>query len=129
MSTPTSGSKTILLVDDDEDARVEHTAALRGAGYSVIPLGDGQLALNYLRSGGRADLILLGMVLPVLDGWKFLAVWKHDAALARIPVVIVTGLEVASLEWARSFGAVALLKKPCGNGVLLEEVRRCLPGE
>jgi hypothetical protein len=40
-------------------------------------------------------------------------------------VVIVTGLGVASAEWAESLGARAVLKKPFDSPDLLREVARC----
>jgi hypothetical protein len=48
--------------------------------------------------------------------------------MAAAPVVITTGLGIASNEWARSLGADGLLRKPIDLGRLLAEVRARLAG-
>jgi CheY-like chemotaxis protein len=115
---------TLLVVEDNEVVREGLAVILRRGGYTVALAADGQEALAYLRRGTRPDLILLDMLTPVVDGWRFMEQRKREPALAAIPVVITTGLGVASAEWATSLGAVGYLRKPVETEELLREVSR-----
>jgi CheY-like chemotaxis protein len=125
MSADTPGSGTLLIVEDNEVVREGLAVVLRRAGYAVALAANGQEALAALRGGVRPDLILLDMLLPAVDGWRFLEQRRQEPALAAIPVVIMTGLGVAGPEWAASLGAAGLLRKPVATEELLREVRRC----
>jgi two-component system response regulator MprA len=125
MSSDATGSGTLLIVEDNEVVREGLAVVLRRAGYAVVPAANGQEALAALRGGLRPDLILLDMLLPTVDGWRFLDQRRREPALAAIPVVILTGLGVAGPEWASSLGAAGLLRKPVETDELLREVRRC----
>jgi two-component system response regulator MprA len=125
MSSDTPAGGTLLLVEDNEVVRARLAVVLRRAGYAVVPAADGREALAALRGGLCPDLILLDMLLPVADGWRFLERRRQQPALAAVLVVILTGLGVASPEWAAALGAAGLLRKPVEAGELLREVRRC----
>jgi two-component system response regulator MprA len=125
MSSDTPADGTLLLVEDNEVMREGLTVVLRHAGYAVTLAANGQEALSALRGGVRPDLILLDMLVPVVDGWRFLEQRRRQPALLAIPVVILTGLGVASPEWATALGAAGLLRKPVETEELLREVRRC----
>jgi CheY-like chemotaxis protein len=118
-------SKVILIVEDDEIASVGLSSILRAHGYRVVLVADGREALDRLQEGLHVDLILLDMILPNFDGWHFIGHWQKTELFAAAPVVIMTGLGIASPEWAQSLGATTLLRKPIDVAVLLETVQRC----
>jgi two-component system, cell cycle sensor histidine kinase and response regulator CckA len=67
--TPTGGTETILLVEDDETIRRAAQRILEHFGYTVIAAADGQEALNeYHQRRGEVDLIVTDVVLPKLSG-------------------------------------------------------------
>jgi CheY-like chemotaxis protein len=111
-------------VEDNEVAREELAFVLRREGYAVDVVADGRAALERLRGGPAPGLILLDMMTPRLDGWRFLEQRGTDPALAAVPVVILTALGVASAEWAASLGAAHCLRKPWDTDSLLRTVRR-----
>jgi two-component system response regulator MprA len=117
-------NETILVVEDDAVQREGLALLLREEGYTVLTAADGQETLHSLRNDPTPDLILLDMLMPVHDGWRFLKerTWSR---LASIPVVIVTSLGNASHEWAASLGAAGFLRKPFDVEPLLTEIRRC----
>ncbi|MBL8794635.1 MAG: response regulator [Planctomycetia bacterium] len=117
-------SKTVLIVEDDEIARTGLYTILLSHGYDALTAANGAEALQRLRAGPPPDLILLDMVLPTFDGWRFLPVWRQDPALASIPLVVMTGLAIASDDWAKALGAASLLRKPIDVNVLLGTVGR-----
>jgi CheY-like chemotaxis protein len=119
-------NKSLLVVDDDPIQREGLAALLRHEGYTVDVAADGVDAIERL---GKVptDLVLLDMMMtpPALDGWRFLALWKRLAAIASVPILIITGLDIATAEWAASLGAAGCIKKPVDTKVLFAEVRRC----
>ncbi len=121
--------KTILIVEDNEVQREGLTLVLRTAGYNVIAAVSGADAVAILEYVVTADLILLDMMIPPPDGWRFMAMRKNNPALAAAPVIIMTGLGAACAEWAEALGAFGFLRKPVDTGPLLAEVRRCLDEE
>ena len=118
-------NETILVVEDDAIQREGIAVLLREEGYTVFTAVDGQEALHSLSNDPTPDLILLDMLMPVHDGWRFLKERTWSPRLASIPVVIVTSLGNASLEWAASLGAAGFLRKPFDVEPLLTEIRRC----
>jgi CheY-like chemotaxis protein len=121
-------SRTILIVEDDEVARTGLCTILLSHGYDALTAVNGEEALKRLRAGPPSDLILLDMVLPTFDGWRFLPVWRQDPALSSIPLMVMTGLSIASDEWARALGAVCLLRKPIDVDRLLAAIGRLTAG-
>jgi len=121
----TAAEKTILVVENDEITREGVGMVLRREGYTPVIVGSGEEALSSLRRGLNPCLILLDMMMPDMDGWQFMEAKMRDAALAGIPVVVTTALGVSSPAWAASLGAVGLLRKPLGAGLLAQEVKRC----
>lgn len=85
-----SVSGPVLVVEDDRDVRESLVAVLEDAGYKVISASDGRAALALLRAGPLPSVILLDLMMPVMDGWRFLEVVAGEPDLASIPVVIST---------------------------------------
>lgn len=113
----------VLVVDDDEDIRIaiEMTLALRG--YDVTSAGDGADALDLLHAGHAPSVILLDLRMPRMNGFEFLHALRADAALPRIPVIVLTGDSAAAHE-ARSSGADAVVMKPLDSGALVKSIAR-----
>src|SRR5438128_628107 len=82
-------SQTVLVVEDNDEAREGLAVLLRREGYEVLLAEHGEEALGHLRAGPRPALVLLDMLMPVLDGWHFLARLCQNES--PVPVVIMTG--------------------------------------
>ncbi len=117
--------KTILIVEDEEVARVGLATILQADGYEPVTAVNGREALEKFQAGFRPDFILLDMILPEFDGWRFCAHRQEGwGKAADVPFAIMTGLSIASDDWATAMGAVALLRKPLDVDTLLETIRR-----
>src|SRR5690349_6135015 len=83
--------KSILLVDDDQDDKYFFSTALQevDAEVSLVTAGDGLEALEKLKSS-RPDVILLDLVMPRMNGLRFLKEIKRLPSLSAIPVIIYT---------------------------------------
>lgn len=116
----------ILIVDDRQD-NLLILEDLLGPHYNVHAAADGQRALDYLRQGGRADLILLDVVMPEMDGFATCVHIKASPALREIPVLFLTSLEsAADEEYGLSLGAEDFIHKPFSAPVVLARVRNHL---
>ena len=114
---------SILVVEDDDDAREAIVAILRLTGYQAVPAADGEEALDRLHNLALPDLILLDLWMPVMDGWQFREEQRKDPTLARIPVVVVTALGAQA-----TIDADEIITKPVDAERLLATVRNyCSP--
>jgi DNA-binding response OmpR family regulator len=110
----------ILVVDDDPDIRLLLRLELSAEGHTIVEAGDGQAALAELQRA-PADLMLLDIMMPVLDGWGVLRSLDHTAP----PVVVVTALATHDnqhLEEMLGLGAVDVVVKPFDPGWLVDLV-------
>ena len=82
----------ILIVDDEPDTRDVLGRVLTKHGYTVDYAANGWEALLEIDRRGF-DLILLDIMMPGLDGAKFLEILRGYAARSTTPVVIVTALD------------------------------------
>jgi CheY-like chemotaxis protein len=105
----------ILLVEDNPgDAQLVRMAfaeALPSARVSVVT--DGEAALARLREEGPPHLLLLDLNLPGLTGHEVLESIRADAALRRLPVVVLSSSD-AEADVTRSYelGANSHIAKP-----------------
>jgi CheY-like chemotaxis protein len=82
-------SRTVLVVDDDEQVRYIATAALSRNGYDVIQAGDGVSALELLRAH-PIDLLVTNVAMPRMAGLELVeTAWR--TIRADLPVVVMTG--------------------------------------
>ena len=118
----------VLLVEDHESSADGYAQLLAGAGYRVAHAKNGYEALAEV-SRVAPSVVLLDLKLPKLDGWELLQRLNADAAMAAIPIIVVTGDSLPTHhEMARSRGAVAVLSKPIVPGELLTVLRDALKG-
>jgi CheY-like chemotaxis protein len=119
-------TRTVLVVEDNEIEREGLATVLRRAGYAVALIGDGREALAHIRANPAPGLILTDLMMPVLDGWRFLEELKHLLDLSAVPVIIITASPAVGPEWAEAHGCAGFLRKPFDTDALLTAVRRCL---
>lgn len=113
-------TKTILIVEDDRDAREILAAVLGRAGYATATAKNGKEALRKLQQVAP-QLILLDLRMPEMDGWELDRAMKLDPVLRKIPVVVISAF--ARLESSRSgMDAAAWFQKPIDLRALLELV-------
>jgi PAS domain S-box-containing protein len=119
---------SILVVDDEEDARELLRRTLEADGYHVVTARSGAEALESARRIHPA-LITLDVMMPAMDGWAVLRHLKSDPDLSSIPVVMLS--IVADRELSLSLGAVESMPKPFDRAQLRDLAHRLIdrPGE
>ena len=78
---------SILLIDDDEEIREVVSVLLSSEGYRVQTKNDGKSAISYLQEGGAADLIILDVMMPDMDGFE---VCKQIREISNLPILFLT---------------------------------------
>lgn len=113
----------VLLVDDDVDIREALVDSLEDSGFEVLTAVNGLDALRLLRTmEGRPSVILLDLMMPVMDGYRFLEEQRADPALAAIPVAIITATN--GVDHARIGDRAPIVKKPLKLPDLISVIRR-----
>ncbi|HZZ22553.1 MAG TPA: response regulator [Roseiarcus sp.] len=119
-------SKTILVVEDQEDNRQILRDLLGSAGFRMIEAHDGEQALTVARSE-RPNLILMDIQLPILDGYEATRSIKRDPELMHIPVIAVTSYALSGdEERARAAGCDGYVAKPYSPRHLLAKIGQFL---
>ena len=125
----------ILIVDDSEDSRDITEAALLSAGYRDITMATSALEAFALlgileetaSEGATADIILLDIVMPEVDGIEACARIRNDLRYTDVPIIMVTSLaDMDSLANAFVAGANDYITKPINRVELLARVRSAL---
>ena len=119
-------SKTILVVEDQEDNRQILRDLLGSAGFRMIVAHDGEQAVTVARSE-RPNLILMDIQLPILDGYEATRSIKRDPELKHIPVIAVTSYALSGdEERAREAGCDGYVAKPYSTRHLLAKIGQFL---
>ena len=118
---------TILVVDDDADARAIMAAALRKAGYAPRLADSGASALREFRSS-PTDMVMLDVEMPDMDGYAVCTALRREAG-TLLPIVMVTGMDdLQSIERAYQSGATDFIAKPVHWGLVGHRVRYLFRG-
>jgi signal transduction histidine kinase len=100
----------VLVVDDEAGIRDGLGGALELNGYECRLAATGQAALDVLAEW-PADIIVLDLMMPVMDGWAFRAAQCAAAELRDIPVVVVSASQ-AHTERNQDLKPSATISKP-----------------
>jgi two-component system, OmpR family, response regulator len=117
--------KTILYVEDEVDIRTIAKIALEAVGgFTVHACASGKDALDAAPAAG-ADLILLDVMMPGLDGPSTLSALRAVPATAATPVIFMTAkVQPAEIAQYKSLGALDVIAKPFDPMRISAEIRR-----
>jgi signal transduction histidine kinase/CheY-like chemotaxis protein len=117
--------RDVLLVEDDQDARAIMARDLQKAGWDVTEAANGQEALDAMAQK-PPGMVVLDLMMPVLDGFGFLAEMRANSAWQDIPVIVVTAKDLSPEERTELSDVTAkvLEKNSYTREQLLEQVRK-----
>jgi two-component system, sensor histidine kinase and response regulator len=117
---------SILIADDDPNARFMLREFLEEEGYRVTEAADGVQALA-LYEEAYPSLVLLDAMMPTSDGFEVCTQIQLYPSRKRAPVLMITGLnDQSSVDRAFEVGATDYVTKPINWAVLRQRVRRLL---
>jgi PAS domain S-box-containing protein len=123
----TDGNCPVLLVEDDVEARSIMARTLEKCGWKVSEANNGQEALDIMEDI-QPQLILLDLMMPVMDGFGFLAEMRARPEWQNIPVIVITAKDLTSEDRDRLSGCVeeVMEKKAYTREQLLKRVREAV---
>jgi CheY-like chemotaxis protein len=119
----------ILIVDDDEVARITTGAILTADDHEVAYAPNGQVAVS-MYAGKRFDVVIVDLIMPVKNGIRTIRELRQMDPNVR--AIAVTGTAPEDLDLASQLGAVHTLMKPIDAEHLRAAVESLLaqkPGE
>ena len=105
-------SKTILLVEDNDDTREMLGFYLETQGFLIVEAADGFDSIEYLYHHEPPDLILMDMSMPGLTGIETIGHIKKIPGVTEIPVICITAYGDLYKENAIEAGCKDVLAKP-----------------
>ena len=117
------GPGHVLIIDDDADVRQLFQDILRAAGFEAVAAESGAEGLLVLRNDPQVRVILLDLLMPEMDGWRFRHHQLSHARFAVIPTVIVTGAPLGGAAHDQ-LKAADYLSKPVPRDRLIDVVAR-----
>jgi PAS domain S-box-containing protein len=112
---------TVLVVDDDPNARDLMSRFLLRDGYRTLLAENGEHGLS-LAKQYQPDAVILDVLMPGMDGWAVLTEMKADPSLCDIPVIMVTMVDNRELGYA--LGVTDYLTKPVDRDRLAMVLRK-----
>ena len=117
---------TIVLIDDSSTNNFLHKSILTEEGYDVIAFSNAAMALTKLLSI-LPDLIIVDLLMPGIDGFRFMERKNQIRALTNIPVVVLTSkLSAESEHKAFTLGAADYLVKPLSINEFKDKITNIL---
>ena len=117
-------SRTILLIEDNEQNRYLATFLLEQNGYRVEAAFDGREGIAKAQQL-RPDMILLDIQLPAMDGYAVARALREIDALRETPIIAVTSYAmVGDREKALAAGCNGYIEKPIDPDTFVSEIAR-----
>jgi len=108
-----ASTQPVLVVDDDPDVRELFRRTLAMDGISIIEAANGAEALTQLRQQ-KPSLILLDLMMPVMDGFEFIAEFNLHPQWRDIPVIVITAKHVTREDRERLASSVRTVLEKSG---------------
>jgi len=120
------GQVTVLVAEDDADARMILRTVLERSGFCVVEAADGAEALD-VAARTPLDAVLLDLRMPRVHGHDVIRTLRRNHATAAVPIIVLSGShsERHSL-YALVLGANAFIAKPAEPQALVREIMRII---
>src|SRR5580704_1171652 len=103
---------SVLLVEDDPTQRERIRSWLEPQQWQISEAENGRVALDRL-ADEVPDIILLDLMMPEIDGFQLITALRERPAWRRIPVIVITSLDLTAADRARLNSGV--------EGILLKD--------
>ncbi len=122
-------SKSVLIIEDNEQNRYLLTFLLEQNGYTVSSAADGARGIEAARAS-TPTLILLDIQLPTMDGYAVARALREHEALRETPIVAVTSYAMpGDRERAMEAGCTGYIEKPINPETFIAEIELVLTND
>lgn len=129
MELPSETMAKVLVVDDDPGVRLLVVRRLQQAGYRVRDASDASEALEWIKTHGSPDAVILDVNMPEVDGFELLSKIRDQVDHPELPAIFLSArVESQDITEGRSLGAV-YLTKPFVASALLDAIERLLAAQ
>lgn len=119
-------SLSVLVVDDEPQARTMLRLILARAGFEVLEARDGYEALSEVERA-VPDVMILDIMMPGIDGFEVCERLRNDTATANLPIIMLSAkADPESISKGLRVGANEYLTKPVTPHDLTRHVRIAL---
>ena len=119
----------VLVIDDSATVCAALRKILKSAKLQVDQAMDAESGLKQVQSG-KPDLIFLDIVLPRMNGFSALRHLRRDPATRNIPVIMISGNELATEQFfGNAIGADDFMKKPFSRYEVFARIERLLDAD
>jgi signal transduction histidine kinase/CheY-like chemotaxis protein/HAMP domain-containing protein len=117
----------VLMVEDDPAQRMSIRSVLEPQQWRVTEADNGRVALEILAKE-IPDIILIDLMMPEMDGFQLITALRERADWRRIPVIVITALDLTAADRARLNSGVEgiLLKNSFDPAHLVQSVRQAV---
>lgn len=122
-----SETRTILMIDDHQDADTLLHYVLEHGGFDVVTAKSGEELTRVLRRGEPSTIVLMDLSRPDENGLDLVTEIRATPRWQNTPIAIVTSNKTEEhMMWASQIRAVDYLVKPLSPLALLAKLRRLL---
>ena len=123
----TPQSKTVFIIEDDDQIAYLLTYMLEREGYTITAAIDGQIAHDMINEIDPPNLVLLDVMLPFIDGFDLIKHRRNQKDWNEVPVIMLSSKSVENnIVQALDAGANDYVIKPFQPMELLARIKRNL---
>lgn len=113
----------VLIAEDNPDSQGLLRMILESEGFLVTAASDGEKAIDILREI-KPDILVTDLLLPSVSGGDLIRHVRSTAALAQIPIVVISAYSDDYAADALAVGANVVLKKPLDSDLLVDTLKQ-----
>lgn len=115
----------VLIVDDEVEFGETLAERLQLRGFDALAVSGADQAMARIHAGFRADVVILDLKMPDVDGLAALSLLKQEDATAEVILLTGHGSTTAAIEGMQR-GLFDYLVKPVDIGELVEKIREAV---
>lgn len=116
----------MVIINEDQTFCQKYQRALEGEGFEVEVYFDGKLGLTHVLST-VPKIIILGLMLPTMNGFDVLKVLREKETTRDIPVIVCSSLRGEEIEDLRGLNVSAFFPKTsCTPKLVIKKIRSLL---
>ena len=103
--------RKILIIEDAQIVREPLARLLKSEGFQTLSAADGQEAMEVIEAN-EVDMILLDVLMPRMDGVRFMETLRAHPRFRETPVIAITGIsDTSRLNRIRELGVASIIHK------------------